>query len=77
MEFRCYTLSFVTKRAWSSIMINHLKTEHVKMLKRHSHSNSAGLIDFYITLTYSLTIAGKVIKKSQRDQHYDYDLTKG
>ena len=32
------------------------RTEHVKLLKRHSHSLSSGLVDFYITLTDNLTI---------------------
>ena len=35
------------------------RTEHVKILKRHSHSFdsfSAGLFVFYITLNYELTM---------------------
>ena len=32
------------------------RTELVKILKLYSHSLSAGLVDFYITLNYSLTI---------------------
>ena len=36
--------------------MSHLKTEHVKILKCHSHSLSAALVDFYMILIYSLTI---------------------
>ena len=32
------------------------RTEHVKVLKCHSYSLSAGLVDFFITLPYSQTI---------------------
>ena len=46
---------------------------HVKILERHSHS--AGLVDFYINLTYEY-MQSKVIKKSNRLQHYDYDVPK-
>ena len=40
----------------SSLCVVILRTEHIKILKRHSHSHCAGLVDFYITLNYSLTI---------------------
>ena len=33
----------------------HLMTEHVNILKCHSHNICAALVDFYITLTYSYT----------------------
>ena len=31
--------------------LNYVEAEHVKILKRHSHSLSAGMVDFYITFT--------------------------
>ena len=40
-------------------------TGHVKILKHHRHSHSAGLVDYFITLPYSIK-EGKVIKKSNR-----------
>ena len=49
----CLTNCIVKKYQYK-FSIEYLKREHVKMLKRHSHST--GLIDFYITLTYNLTI---------------------
>ena len=46
------------------------RTEYVEILNRHSQSLSPGLVNFYNRLTYSLTFSDK---KSQPDQHYDYD----
>ena len=34
----------------------HSRTDFVQILKRHSHSHSAGVVDFFITLLYSHTI---------------------
>ena len=56
-------------------MYFHLRAEHVKILKCHSHTLCAGLVDFYINLTYNLTIR-KSDKKNQPDHYYEFDIAK-
>ena len=46
-----------------------LRRGHVKILERHCHS--AGLVDFYVTLTYILTIEWY---KSQTDHDFWKDM---
>ena len=57
----CNTLTIADQKKMYNFCYFAILTEHVKILKRH-----AVLVDFYITLTYSLTIGKSDIKESTR-----------